>query len=104
MENTTKEIGGNSFYLRLGKKLTELGDKFLTKGSTTIISNPNCRLIGPFGLKLDFTVDNKEKYQIILQGDYKSQYKNFGTEESPIGIEEMFIIIEREQDNWFLKT
>jgi len=103
MEETTREIGGNTTSLWLGNKLTKWGDRLIKKGKKTIISNPTCKLLNPFTLMLNFTIDNNTKFQLILQGDYKERYKDFGTEDNPIGADEMFILITSNQKKWFLK-
>lgn len=101
-DESTREIGGNQFKLWLGNKLTTLGNKLISKGKKTIIMNPSCRLLNPFTLSITFTVDIENKYQLVLQGDYKDRYKNMA--ENPIGLEEMYILIVTNKDNWFLKS
>ena len=103
METTNKEIGGNKFYLKLGKYFTKLGEKYTKKGSKTVISNPTCKLINPFSIMYNFTVDNNLKFQLIVQGDYKELYKEHGTEDNPIDIDKMFMTITHKQGDWFLK-
>ena len=75
MEETTREIGGNSIKLWLGNKLAKWGERLITKGSKLIVSNPTCKLHSPYLLVINFTVNNTEKYTLTLQGDYKERYK-----------------------------
>jgi len=110
MEQTTIKIGGNNLQLWYGKILTRIskyyerrGEKLIAKGSKTIISNPTCKLCNAFTIIINFTVDNKKKYQLVLEGDYKKKYKEEGTEENPITNQEMFLLIRSNQDRWFLK-
>ena len=102
-EMTIKEIGGNSITLGLGTKLVKLGEYLVKRGKKTTILNPTCKLLNPFTLVLNFTVDNSSKYQLILQGDYKVKYKDYTTDDNPIGVDEMFILIVGNQNKWFLK-
>jgi hypothetical protein len=101
---TKREIGGNKLYLKLGKKLTKMGEKYSRKGNKTVILNPTCKFVGPFALKIDFTVDNTDKYQLIIQGDYRDKYKEAGQEENPITVDEMFMLIIQKQNKWYLKN
>ena len=103
MTETTKEIGGDSFSLWLGKKFGKWSERLIKKGKKTIISNPTCKLHSPFLLVLNFTVDTNTKYQLVLEGDYKERYKDYTTDENPIGADEMFILIVGNQRKWFLK-
>jgi len=106
-------MGGNSLHLwygkllsRIGKYYTRRGEKFIEKGRETILSNPKCQFVSPFALMINFTVSTTSKYQLIIPGDYKAQYKEHTdkeTEDDPIGPQEMFILIKSHQENWFLK-
>ena len=107
---TTDEIGGNKFLLALGSRLTKIGNSlvnlgksYIDKGTKTIISNPTCKLINPFTLIINFTVDNNTKHQLVLQGDYKNKYKEFQDSENPIDEKEMFMLIKGSTKNWYLK-
>lgn len=104
MEETTREIGGSPFLLKMGQRFNRWGENLTKRGTRTVISNPTARLLGPFVLKIDFTVDTTKKYQLVIQGDYKSRYKDFGTEESPLTTNEMFMLIVQSQNKWYLKT
>lgn len=111
MEETTKKFGGSKTAIWYGNLLTNIGNwyigrgnKFITKGTMTTISNPTCYLINPFTLLLTFTVNNTKKYQLITQGDYKDKYKSHGSEENPISNEEMFMIILNKKRDWYLKA
>lgn len=103
------EIGGNKFKLWLGTIISNYGSKLVNKGKTTIISNPSCRLINPFTTIYTFTINNNEKYQLIIQGNYKDKYKEIsqlegGAEEnSPITTDEMFLVIANNVKRWFKK-
>lgn len=97
------EIGGNKILLKIGKFLTKIGEKYTNKGTSTIISNPNSRLINPFTLLINFTIDNKDKYQLIVQGDYKDKYKEKQDSDNPITNDEMFMVIKNHTKEWFLK-
>jgi hypothetical protein len=100
---TTDEIGGNKFLLSLGNYLTNIGKRLIDKGTKTIISNPTCKLINPFTLIINFTVNNNTKYQLVLQGDYKNKYKEHQDSENPITNNEMFMVIKSHTKEWYLK-
>lgn len=109
-EKTTLTFGGNRFTLwygkllaRIGERYTTRGSKLITRGNKIIVTNPTSKLINPFTLMINFVVD-KNKYQLVLEGDFKEKYKEFGNEENPIGNNEMFMIIKDKQKNWFLKN
>jgi hypothetical protein len=110
MTENIDEIGGNKLLLILGSRLNKLGNSILNlgkryteKGTKTIISNPSCKLINPFTLIINFTVDNNTKYQLVLQGDYKNKYKEHQDSENPITNNEMFILIKSHTKEWYLK-
>ena len=104
------EIGGSRYYLALGSRLTKIGNwlinlgkKYTDKGTKTIISNPTCRLINPFTLMVNFTVNGTQKYQLVLQGDYKNKYREVQDTENPIEPKEMFLLIRGGVKAWYLK-
>jgi len=97
------EIGGNRFTLWLGKKIQKWGTNLINKGKSRIVTNPSCKLINPFTLLINFTVDGTEKYQLIVQGDYKKHYKESDDYIPDIGEKEIFIIINTRKDQWFKK-
>jgi hypothetical protein len=108
------EIGGNSLLLRWGNYLTKVGKKYIRKGSKLVITNPTCKLHSPWLLIINFTVNNKDKYTLTLQGDYKEKYKTISNNikdedinvedvQNPITIDEMFILIRGKREEWFLK-
>jgi hypothetical protein len=103
-ENSIREIGGNKFNFWLGNKLTKIGKNLITNGKKTVISNPTCKLINPFTLVLNFVVDTNDKYQLVLQGDYKVKYKEVGSAENSITPNEMFLLITSNEKGWFLKS
>lgn len=97
------EVGGNKIALAIGTYLEKVAKGFIARGRTLTISNPTCKLINPFTLIINFTIDGNEKCQVITQGDYKVKYKEFNTEDNPISDDEMFIIIKEHKKNWFYK-
>jgi len=110
IENSTLRVGGNSIMVMFGKILTNIGKSFLTKGEdiitknkSKIVTNPSAKLFNPFTLAISFTVDTNQKYQIVLQGDYKEKYKE--SEDGVINLtdEEMFRIINVSVGSWYKK-
>ena len=67
------------------------------------ITNPSCKLINPFTLMINFTLDNTDKYQLVLQGDYKEYYKEAKHKKLNIPENELFILINQSQDKWYKK-
>jgi len=90
------KIGGNKLLYGFGKYLT---DKF----NPMLVTNPSCRLLNPFTLIINFTVDNSDKYQIVLQGNYKERYKEVEDGAIDLPENEMYAIIHDSQKIWFKK-
>lgn len=90
------KIGGNKIFYQLGEWL-------VNRHKPTIITNPSCKLINPFTLIVNFTVDNNEKYQIVLQGNYKEKYKEVEDGAIELPENEMYAIIHDSQKIWFKK-
>jgi hypothetical protein len=97
------EIGGNTFLRKVGTYLTKVGTKWVNKGNKLVATNPTCKLHSPYLLVINFTVNNTDKYTLTLQGDYKERYKEKGTEDNPITIDEMFILIRDKRSQWYKK-
>ena len=70
------EIGGNALFRKWGKYFTKIGVKYTKKGEKLIVTNPTCKLLNPYLLVINFTVNNTDKYTLSLQGNYKEKYKN----------------------------
>lgn len=118
-EESRIEIGGNSLLLwygnslirmskmfsRLSERYNNRGDEFIERGKKIIITNPKSVLYNPFTLIITFTVNNKDKYQLITQGFYKEKYKEVSenNDENPLTNQEIFEIIRINTDKWFLK-
>jgi hypothetical protein len=110
IKNSTLKIGGNvikvwigSFFKSIGETFTYFGNKTIADGKVKIVTNPSAKLYNPFTLMIGFTVDANQKYQIILQGNYKEKYKE--TEDGFLNISEhdMFMIIGSTRKQWFKK-
>jgi len=97
------EVGGNKFKLWLGTELKKVAEKLIEGGKKNIISNPSCKLINPFTLIINFSVNN-EKYQLILQGNYKEKYKDSDDGNLDIDEKSMFLLINQSRKNWFKKS
>lgn len=104
MEEGVLKIGGNRIKYWLGKKIKKWGDSLLNSGKYKVVTNPSSKLINPFTLMINFTVDG-DKYQLILEGDYKDRYRELG-EDGIINIEEkdLFFSISQYQNKWFKKS
>ena len=110
IENSKLKVGGNSFKAWIGQRIEsfgssimEYGHKILTKNKYKIVTNPSAKLCNPFTLIVSFTVDANQKYQLVLQGDYKEKYKE--SEDGVVNMSEndMFVIINSMEDSWFKK-
>jgi hypothetical protein len=110
IENSTLRVGGNTLKVWYGEFLSKIGDFFTKKGTGLIINNkpklitnPSGKLINPFTLIITFTVDTNQKYQIVIQGDYKEKYKECENGEINLTENELFIVINSSQPLWFKK-
>lgn len=101
IENSTAKIGGNRFKKKLGEIFSRWGSNLERKGNKIIISNPKAKLLNPYTLIIHYTINNIDKYQIIIQGDYKDKYKELEDKVPSIPEKELFGIIARNKDKWF---
>ncbi len=108
IKDSTLYIGGNRLLVKIGKCLRNKGENIIRNNKSIKVTNPNCRLVNPFTLIVNFTVDDIDKYQIVLQGDYKEKYRESEVIESSIripNVEEnhLFSIISANSNSWFKK-
>ena len=110
IQNGVLRVGGNEFRAWIGKLLESFGEsinnygkKILLSNQPRVVTNPSARLVNPFTLIVNFTVDSTQKYQIILQGDYKEKYKESEDGVPSITEDELFNIIADSQNVWFKK-
>ena len=110
--NSTLRVGGNSLLVwfgkvleSTGKKVSTMGTNLVQRGSPKFVTNPTGKLYNPFTLMISFTVNGCDKYQIILQGDFKQRYINQQSNEGILDISEneLFMIINQNQEIWFKK-
>jgi hypothetical protein len=110
IKDGTLKVGGNKLKVWFGKKLeniaktiSEWGNNMIATNKPIVVTNPSAKLVNPFTLLINFTVDNTHKYQIILQGNYKEKYKQ--SEDGIPDIEEndLLMIISDSQNIWFKK-
>jgi len=95
--------GGNKFYFWLGNLFKKWSDKLLKKGKVKIISNPVAKLINPFTVIINFTIDGSEKYQLVMEGDFKEKYKENDDGDPKIGEKELLMTINSFSNKWFKK-
>jgi len=110
VENSRLHIKGSAFKSKIGEffliisnYFSEQGNKIMQKNKDKIVSNPSAKLFNPFTVVINFTVDNNEKYQILLQGDYKQKYKESEDGTFNLTEVELFDFIESYRDKWFKK-
>jgi len=112
IKNSTLHIGGNSvkefigkFISAVGTAMVTYGDKLDKNSQPILVTNPAAKLYNPFTLIITFTVGATDKYQLILQGDYKDMYKEIARPECEIDLDdnELFMIINQHQKEWFKK-
>lgn len=103
IDNSTLKVGGNRLLHWFGKIIQKWGNNMVDRGKYKLITNPSAKLANPFTLLINFTVDGTEKYQVVIQGDYKKIYKESEDYIPDIPEKEMFMIIEQKQKNWFKK-
>lgn len=97
------KVGGRPLLFKVGHLLTSLGAKMMSKHRHKTVTNPTSKLANPFTLIVSFTVDNNDKYQIVIQGDYKKIYKETEDNTPDISQKELFIIIGENQNLWYKK-
>lgn len=103
IEGSTMKVGGRPLKHWIGTKLQSWGTKIINKNKHLVVTNPVCKLFNPFTLVINFTVDNIDKYQIIIQGDYKKIYKEVDDNVPELSERELFIIISENRIKWFKK-
>lgn len=110
IENSTLRVGGNTLKVwigdwieKWGKKINEWGNKISISNKPKIVTNPVGKLYNPFILVISFTVDTTQKYQIVLQGDYKEKYKECVDGAIELSENEMFMIINSNRQLWYKK-
>jgi hypothetical protein len=103
IEESVLKVGGRPLLHRLGKSLNNIGTKMMNKHKQLMITNPTFKIANPFTLIISFTVEGTDKYQLVIQGDYKKLYKETGENTSEISDRELFIIIGENQYMWFKK-
>lgn len=104
IENSTLKLGGNTIFMKFGEILEKWGKNITSKNKPIVVTNPTARLVNPFTLIVNFTVDTMNKYQVVLQGDFKTKYKEIKEDDtSSLSEEEMFKIIAGSQKDWFKK-
>jgi hypothetical protein len=101
IEDSKLYVGGNKIKFWIGSKIEKIGTSLMNNSKPKVVTNPTSMLINPFTLMIKFTVDGIDKYQLILQGDYKKHYKDSEDHIPDITEEELFIIISSNINNWF---
>lgn len=104
-----KKIKGNKFLYSIGKSLNEFGTKIMNNNKSKIVTNINYDFINPFTLMVNFVLDNTEKYQIVIQGDYKEKYiewskTNKDETNSLITEDQLYLLIIANRGKWFKKN
>ena len=117
IDNGTMRVGGNSIkvwlwdlfsgtgtrFEKIGNNMSEYGKKMSLRNKPRAVTNPSAKLINPFTMMVTFTVDVNDKYQIVLQGDYKQNYKDCVDGVMAISETEVFMIINAHQKEWYKK-
>ena len=112
MEGSALKVGGNKRTLWLGELIRDIGNSLLNSGNDLInkskpmmVTNPTARLVNPFTLLINFVVNNNQKYQVIIQGDYKEKFRESKENDDSVNIsdEDLFLIIYQSQSDWFKK-
>jgi len=109
---TNFEIGGNRFLSWLGDIISTFGEWMAKKGKSLssdnkplTVSNLSGKLPNPFTLIISFNINLTDKYQVVIQGDYRKKYREI-TEDDNIRLteDEMFSIVASSQKQWFKKN
>ena len=104
-----EKIKGNKFLYSLGKFMSEQGIKLMNKNKSKVLTNLSYDFINPFTLMVNFVLDNTEKYQIVIQGDYKEKYiewskTNKDETNSLITEGQLYLLIIANRGKWFKKN
>ena len=103
IDGSTMKVGGRPLKHWIGTKLQSWGAKIANKNKHIMVTNPSCKLFNPFTLVVNFTVDTNDKYQVVIQGDYKKIYKESVEDIPELTEREMFMIIAENKREWFKK-
>lgn len=115
IENGKLIVGGNTIKFWFGQQIEKfgayinaLGKDIVAKNKNRIVTNPTAKFCNPFTIIVSFTVDNSDKYQIVLQGDYKERYKdsvkdNNGDSILDMKDDELLLTIHQHKNEWFKK-
>ena len=103
IDGSTMKVGGRPLKHWIGTKLQSWGAKIANKNKHIMVTNPSCKLFNPFTLVVNFTVDTNDKYQVVIQGDYKKIYKESVEDIPELTEREMFMIIAENKGEWFKK-
>lgn len=99
-----KTIKGNKFLFKLGNIIVNYGNNMINKNKENIVSNATAKLLNPFTLIINFTVNNVDKYQLIFEGDYKTQYRECIDDYIPnIPEDALYELIIANKRKWFKK-
>jgi hypothetical protein len=104
IEDSTLKVGGHRLRYKIGKFIKNWGSRMMEKGRYKVVTNPSCKLINPFTLLVTFLVDGTEKYQLVLQGDYKKHYKESDDYTPDITERDLFILINQSQSLWYKRV
>jgi len=104
-----KKVGGNKTLYWLGDILSKIGTNLINKNKSKLVTNMGYDFINPFTLIVNFVLDNTEKYQIIIQGDYKEKYIEWSKtnkDENNVLLTEdqLFLLITANRGKWFKKN
>lgn len=103
IDESTLRVGGSPLIWKIGKMINKWGEKIMTRNKHLNVTNPTAKLVNPFTMIINFTVDITEKWQIVIQGDYKKLYKESDENIPDIGTRDLFIIISENRKLWFKK-
>lgn len=103
IEDSTLRVGGKPLKYKIGQLLNKWGKKIMDNSKELLVTNPTYKIANPFTLIVSFTVESTDKYQIVIQGDYKKVYKESDDGNNEIGEKELFIIIAENQNLWYKK-
>ncbi len=84
MEDNKREIWGSTLTLWYGRILKRIssyynrrGKKLIAKGSKTIVANPKCRFVNAHTMVFNFTINNTEKFQLVIEGNFVAKFKSW---------------------------
>lgn len=105
------ELGGNKFLVWVGGVIENIGEFLITKGKSIstgnkpkVVYNLSGKLVNAHTLIVSFTVGANDKYQVVLQGNYREKYKEMNEDGNiDLSDSQLFNLVSSQKE-WFKKN